>query len=138
MSSEFLVCDCCQRCYHKHCCKQQGISTRERDGVWFHDSSCRECLQKLQDKVGGCHMLHLRQPKGVVMHWAQSEHRTLVFACITRVTWDRRYSHLLCEVVGKGQGLACGIVVWAVAETIFDKHSCSIASCNGGLHVQCA
>lgn len=52
-SSEFLVCDCCQRCYHRHCCKQRGVSTKERDGVWFHDPSCKDCLQQLQDKVGG-------------------------------------------------------------------------------------
>jgi len=50
-SCEFLVCDCCQRCYHRHCCKQRGISTRERGGVWFHDSSCKECLERLQGKV---------------------------------------------------------------------------------------
>lgn len=50
-STDFLVCDCCQRCYHRHCCKQRGISTKEREGVWFHDSSCRDCQQMLQDKV---------------------------------------------------------------------------------------
>jgi hypothetical protein len=51
-STDFLVCDCCQRCYHRHCCKQRGISTKEREGIWFHDSSCQDCQQRLQDKVG--------------------------------------------------------------------------------------
>lgn len=50
-STDFLVCDCCQRCYHRHCCKQHGISTKEREGIWFHDSSCQDCQQRLQDKV---------------------------------------------------------------------------------------
>lgn len=50
-STDFLVCDCCQRCYHKHCCKQKGMSTKERQGLWFHESSCQECQQQLQDKV---------------------------------------------------------------------------------------
>jgi hypothetical protein len=51
-SSAFLMCDCCQRCYHKGCCKARGVSTREdKRGQWFHSEACRRCQDGLAQQV---------------------------------------------------------------------------------------
>lgn len=52
-SSQFLVCDCCQQCFHEDCCSRRGISTEEgpKDGRWYHSNSCRECFATLKQQV---------------------------------------------------------------------------------------
>ncbi|KAF8073083.1 hypothetical protein HT031_000744 [Scenedesmus sp. PABB004] len=50
----FLVCDCCQRCFHEACCKRKGVSTREAaDGSWFHSAGCADCQARLDARVRG-------------------------------------------------------------------------------------
>lgn len=51
-SSQFLVCDCCQRTYHEDCCRERKISTKQaKDGTWYHSSSCKECQEGLQQQA---------------------------------------------------------------------------------------
>eukprot|EP00775_Hariotina_reticulata_P010419 gene10419-10577_t len=49
----FLVCDCCQRCFHEDCCKDKGISTHQdrKTGTWFHSSGCQDCHQGLKQQA---------------------------------------------------------------------------------------
>eukprot|EP00878_Enallax_costatus_P018573 GHUV01019559.1.p1 GENE.GHUV01019559.1~~GHUV01019559.1.p1 ORF type:complete len:358 (+),score=96.27 GHUV01019559.1:442-1515(+) len=51
-SANFLVCDCCQRCYHELCCAERGVTTAEgAGGVWYHSTDCEQCQQGLQQQV---------------------------------------------------------------------------------------